>query len=103
VSGVIQFPRRARATSESGIRLRRLDEGSLVLPPVRLRDLPGTGVVGRFMGALALRFQTANETIAVFLHDLCPEDQAALLDEQRRVACAQLGAQYATEGENTRA
>jgi hypothetical protein len=103
MSAVMEFPRRTRAGSVNDLRLRRLDEGLLVLPPVRLADLRGSGVVGRFMGVLALRFQNAEGTVAVFLHDLSPDDQAALFAEQRRVACAQLGTQYATGEENARA
>lgn len=72
----------------------RLGEGTLVLPPVTLQDLPPGGMVGSFMGIAALRFTAAAGTIAVFLHDLGADDIARILDAQRREAEAQLGQHY---------
>jgi hypothetical protein len=72
----------------------RLDDGTLVLPPVTLRDLPSDGVIGSFMGIAALRFATPAGAIAVFLHDLTDDDIADILAAQRRQAEAQLGAGY---------
>lgn len=82
-SAVPQSPRRVR-----------LDAGTLVLPPVSLRDLPPDGVLGSFMGIAALRFTTAAGEIAVFLHDLAKADVSQILEWQRRQAEAQLGAGY---------
>lgn len=73
----------------------RLAEGTLVLPPVRLVDLPPNGVIGSFMGVAALRFATPSGLVAVFQHDLHEEDLAAMLAVQRRQAQAQLGLDYA--------
>lgn len=72
----------------------RLPEGTLVLPPVTLQDLPPGGVVGAFMGVAALRFSAAVGTVAVFLHDLGGDDIALILRAQRREAEAQLGENY---------
>ncbi len=72
-----------------------LPEGTLVLPPVALADLPPGGVIGSFLGIAALRFSTPVGTVAVFLHDLTDNDIARVLDAQRREAEAQLGAGYA--------
>lgn len=65
----------------------RLPEGTLVLPPVTLQDLPPGGVA-------ALRFSAAVGTVAVFLHDLDGDDIALILRAQRREAEAQLGENY---------
>lgn len=73
----------------------RLDEGVLVLPPVCLGDLPPDGVIGSFMGIVALRFSTPVGAVAVFLHDLAEADVALILKSQRREAEAQLGEGYA--------
>ena len=72
----------------------RLDEGTLVLPPVTLRELPPDGTVGTFMGLAALRFTTPAGLIAVFLHDLREDDMSQILAAQRREAEAQLGTGY---------
>lgn len=80
--------------AEQSPRRVRLDEGTLVLPPVSLRDLPPDGVIGSFMGIAALRFVTPAGPIAVFIHDLQDEDVAEILGSQRRQAEAQLGAGY---------
>jgi hypothetical protein len=73
----------------------RLDDGVLVLPPVSMGDLPPDGVIGSFRGVAALRFVTAAGPIAVFLHDLNPDDLGMILETQRREAEAQLGNGYA--------
>lgn len=72
----------------------RLPEGTLVLPPVTLHDLPPGGIVSHFMGVAALLFAVPAGTIAVFLHDLGSDDIDAILRAQRREAEAQLGANY---------
>ena len=73
----------------------RVAEGTLVLPPVALLDLPSGGVIGNFMGVAALRFPTPAGSVAVFLHDLNGSDVARILQPQRRQAEAQLGEDYA--------
>lgn len=75
-------------------RLLPLDEGTLVLPPVTLLELPPEAVIGFFLGVVALRFTAPAGTIAVFLHDLRNDDIAEILASQRRQAEAQLGADY---------
>ena len=80
---------------EHGPRRVRLDEGTLVLPPVGLADLPPDGVVGGFMGIAALRFATKAGVVAIFLHDLDQATLDAVLDAQRRQAELQLGEGYA--------
>ena len=82
----------AAAQSPRGV---RLEEGTLVLPPVTLQDLPPGGVISRFMGIAALRFTTPVGPVAVFLHDLNNDDVAMIFSAQRREAEAQLGAGYA--------
>lgn len=79
----VQLPRRIRVA-----------EGTLVLPPATLRDLPPDGTVGTFMGVLALRHATPIGTVAMFLHDLPSDALGAILRAQRRQAEAQLGEGY---------
>lgn len=78
-----------------GPRRRRFPEGTLVLPPVSLHELPPDGIVGRFLGIPALKFTTATGLVAVFLHDLRRADIDALLAQQRAVAESHLGLNYA--------
>ncbi len=73
----------------------RLDEGTLVLPPISLRDLPPDCTLGTFMGVLALRYVARGGLIAAFVHDLGEDDVRSILDHQRAEAEAQLGAGYA--------
>lgn len=72
-----------------------LDEGTLVLPPVGLNDLPLDATVGTFKGVLALRYMTPIGLVAVFLHDLERDDLDAVLRAQRRQAEVQIGEGYA--------
>lgn len=73
-----------------------LKDGTLVLPPFSLRDLPPDCALGTFMGVLALRYVAPRGgLIAAFVHDLGDEDVRSILDHQRAEAEAQLGAGYA--------
>jgi hypothetical protein len=73
----------------------RLEQGTLVLPPARLRDLPAGCTVGWFLGLPAVKFDTGDGVLAAFLHDLHSDDLASVLNAQRRQAELQLGAGYA--------
>lgn len=86
---------RSNFPPHQGPRRVRRDEGTLVLPPFRLTDLPPGGYVGAFMGIAALRMSTPTGVVAAFLHDLNPEDLQTLLQAQRIQAAAQLGDGYA--------
>ena len=88
-------PRAQINTAPKSPRRVRVGDGTLVLPPVTLQDLPPGGVIGRFMGIASLLFTTAAGTIAVFLHDLGDDDRERIFAGQRRQAEAQLGEHYA--------
>lgn len=85
-------------TIAPGMRVLRVDEGTLILPPTALDKLPHGGVVRSFLGLAALRYATPAGTFAVFLHDLNADDIARLLSSQRRQAEAQLGKNYTRRG-----
>lgn len=88
-------PRRAFPGPARAPRRVPLAEGTLVLPPVSLADLPPDGTPGLFLGVLALRYATKIGSVAIFLHDLDPGDVAQILEQQRAEAEAQLGVGYA--------